>query len=381
MIALDPENHRPIAETMRTLRIKLHHDFPDMSFYFASPDIVSQILNFGIPAPIDIQVTGRDPKNYDVAKEIEREVAKIPGAADVHVHQVVNGPELRVNVDRTRAGQIGLTQQNVASTMLISLSSSGQSAPNYWLNFKNGVNYSVAVQTPQYKMDSLQQLKNTPIAGSGNSTLQLLSNLATIERRETPVIVNHYNVQPVYDILTSVQDRDLGGVADDVQIVGQRRRACDVRLDTRRSVGVRDDVADGLDAFVGQGLTLFPGEVEHHVGGFAVSTLRSGRGERVPPEVLDVPGILAQLADDLVVVLVRVGAEGLLAFEDDHHRAVGVEFAEVGAHPLHRDHRRRVLRSHRSRMQLTDHLELRGQDVDGDGDPDPEQQDRDGQYA
>ena len=219
LIALDPENHRPIAETMRTLRIKLHHDFPDMSFYFASPDIVSQILNFGIPAPIDIQVTGRDPKNYDVAKEIEREVAKIPGAADVHVHQVVNGPELRVNVDRTRAGQIGLTQQNVASTMLISLSSSGQSAPNYWLNFKNGVNYSVAVQTPQYKMDSLQQLKNTPIAGSGNSTLQLLSNLATIERRETPVIVNHYNVQPVYDILTSVQDRDLGGVADDVQRV------------------------------------------------------------------------------------------------------------------------------------------------------------------
>ena len=222
LIALNPENHRPIADTMRALRIKLHHDFPDMSFYFAAPDIVSQILNFGIPAPIDIQVTGRDPKNYALAKEIEREVAKISGAADVHVHQVVNGPELRVNVDRTRAGQLGLTQQNVASTMLISLSSSGQAAPNYWLNFQNGVNYAVAVQTPQYNMDSLQQLKNTPISSSGNATMQLLSNLATIERRETPVIINHYNVQPVYDILASVQDRDLGGVADDVQTVLNR---------------------------------------------------------------------------------------------------------------------------------------------------------------
>ena len=222
LIALDPEHHAPIADTMRALRIKLHQDFPDMTFYFAAPDIVSQILNFGIPAPIDIQVTGRDPKNYAVAKEIERAVARISGAVDVHLHQVVNGPELRVNVDRTRAEQIGLTQQNVASTMLISLSSSGQAAPNYWLNYQNGVNYSVAVQTPQYNMDSLQQLKNTPIASSGNASLQLLSNLAAIERRESPVIVNHYNVQPVFDILASVQDRDLGGVADDVQTVLNR---------------------------------------------------------------------------------------------------------------------------------------------------------------
>jgi len=222
LISLNPENHKPVADYMRSLRIKLHSDFPDMSFYFASPDIVSQILNFGIPAPIDIQVTGRDAKNFDVAKQIAREVAKIPGAVDVHVHQVLNGPELRINVDRTRAGQIGLTQQNVASTMLISLSSSGQAAPNYWLNFQNGVNYQVAVQTPQYNMGSLQELENTPIASPGASSPQLLGNLASIERRETPVIVNHYNVQPVFDVLASVQDRDLGGVEDDVQKVLDR---------------------------------------------------------------------------------------------------------------------------------------------------------------
>lgn len=219
LIALDPEKHGPVAGYMRSLRRELHKDFPDMTFYFAAPDIVSQILNFGIPAPIDVQVTGNDPKNYEVAEQIRDKIAKIPGAADVRVHQVVNGPELRINVDRTRAQQIGLTQQAVASTMLVSLSSSGQAAPNFWLNFKTGVNYTVAVQTPQYNMDTLQELENTPISVSGSSQPQLLGNLAEIDRKESPVIVNHYNVQPVFDIMASPQDRDLGGVADDIQKV------------------------------------------------------------------------------------------------------------------------------------------------------------------
>ncbi len=215
LVSLQPK-HRPVANYVRTLREKLHHDFPDMEFYFSAPDIVSQILNFGIPAPIDIQVTGRDPRGYEIANQIKGRVAQIPGAADVHVHQVVHGPDLRVNVDRTRAQQIGLTQNDVARTMLISLSSSGQNAPNYWLNFKNGVNYQVAVQTPQYKMDTLQDLRNTPVVAPNLPRPELLGNLATIERRESPIIVNHYNVQPVFDVLANVQGRDLGGVASEV---------------------------------------------------------------------------------------------------------------------------------------------------------------------
>ncbi len=218
LVALNPK-HKPTAQYVRILREKLHHDFPDMEFFFSAPDIVSQILNFGIPAPIDIQITGRDPKGYDIANQIKTRVAQIPGAVDVHVHQLVHGPDLRVNVDRTKAEQIGLTQSNVAQTMLISLSSSGQTAPNYWLNFQNGVNYQVAVQTPQYKMDTLQDLQNTPVVAANLPRPELLGNLATIERRESPVIVNHYNVQPVFDVLANVQARDLGGVADEVNKV------------------------------------------------------------------------------------------------------------------------------------------------------------------
>jgi multidrug efflux pump subunit AcrB len=210
------ENHKPTAQYMRILRERLHRDFPDMDFYFSAPDIVSQILNFGIPAPIDVQITGRDKKNYSVAQEMEKRIARIPGAVDVHVHQVVHGPDLWVNVDRTRAQEIGLSQNDVARTMLISLSSSGQAAPNFWLNFDNGVNYQVAVQTPQYKMDTLQDLKNTPVVAPNLPRPELLGNLATVEHRESPVIVNHYDVQPVFDVLANVQGRDLGGVADQI---------------------------------------------------------------------------------------------------------------------------------------------------------------------
>jgi len=217
LVSLDPEHHGSTQAYMRTLRAKLHHDFPDMGFYFAAPDIVSQILNAGVPAPIDLQVTGRDPMTYNVAKQLQQQITRIPGAVDVHLHQQIHGPDLRVNVDRTRAQQIGLTQRDVANTMLISLSSSGQSAPNFWLNFQNGVNYQVAIQTPQYKMDTLNALENTPTVAPGLPQPQLLGNLATIEHRESPVVVNHYNVQPVFDVLANTQDRDLGGVSDEIQ--------------------------------------------------------------------------------------------------------------------------------------------------------------------
>ncbi|HEY3898136.1 MAG TPA: efflux RND transporter permease subunit [Chthoniobacter sp.] len=221
LVGLDPEHHGSTPKYVRELREKLHAKFPDMSFYFAAPDIVSQILNSGLPAPIDIQITGHDPKNYEIAKELRTRIAAIPGAADVHIHQLVHGPEFWVNVDRTRAQQIGLTQESVASTMLTSLSSSGQAQPNFWLNFKTGVNYNVAVQTPQYDMETLNDLRNTPVAAPGLTHPELLGNLATITRSESPVIVNHYNVQPVFDILATSQDRDLGGVAGDINKVLQ----------------------------------------------------------------------------------------------------------------------------------------------------------------
>jgi multidrug efflux pump subunit AcrB len=252
LVALNP-NHKPTAQYVRILREKLHRDFPDMEFYFSAPDIVSQILNFGIPSPIDIQVTGRDPKGYDIANQIKARVAQVPGAVDVHVHQLVNGPDLRVNVDRTRAEQIGLTQNNVAQTMLISLSSSGQTAPNYWLNFQNGVNYQVAVQTPQYKMDTLQDLQNTPVVAPNLPRPELLGNLATIERRESPVIVNHYNVQPVFDVLANVQGRDLGGVADEVAKVVDSFKS---QLPRGTFLSMRGQVQSMNSSFAGLGAGL-----------------------------------------------------------------------------------------------------------------------------
>jgi multidrug efflux pump subunit AcrB len=252
LVALNP-NHKPTAQYVKILREKLHHDFPDMEFYFSAPDIVSQILNFGIPSPIDIQVTGRDPKGYEIANQIKTRVAQIPGAVDTHVHQMVHGPDLRVNIDRTRAEQIGLTQNNVAQTMLISLSSSGQTAPNYWLNFQNGVNYQVAVQTPQYKIDTLQDLKNTPVVAPGLPRPELLGNLATIERRESPVIVNHYNVQPVFDVLTNVQGRDLGGVADEVAKVVDSFKS---KLPRGTFLSVRGQVQSMNSSFAGLGAGL-----------------------------------------------------------------------------------------------------------------------------
>ncbi len=249
LVALNP-NHKPTAHYTRILREKLHQNFPDMEFSFAAPDIVSQILNFGIPAPIDVQVTGQNPKGYDIANEIKGRVAQIPGAADVHVHQLVHGPDLRVNVDRTRAQQIGLTQNDVARTMLVSLSSSGQNAPNFWLNFKNGVNYQVAVQTPQYKMDTLQDLQNTPVVGQNLPRPELLGNLASVERRESPVIVNHYNVQPVFDVLANVQGRDLGGVADQVNKVVDEYKS---KLPRGTFLSVRGEVQSMNKSFAGIG--------------------------------------------------------------------------------------------------------------------------------
>jgi multidrug efflux pump subunit AcrB len=217
LVSLKEGQHGPTWEYVRELRKKLRDEFPQATFFFQPSDIVSQILNFGLPAPIDIQVVGRnEEENYALAKRIESRIARIPGAADVHLHQVANAPTINVNVDRTRASQVGLTQRDVANSMLISLSSTSQVAPNYWLNPLNGVNYLVAVQTPLYRMDSTEKLGSTPINFNGSGT-QLLSNLAGFERGQEMAVVNHYNVQPVMDIYANVENRDLGSFANDVE--------------------------------------------------------------------------------------------------------------------------------------------------------------------
>ncbi len=218
LISLNQEKHAPSLSYERKIREMMKSKFPEETMFFQAANITTQILNFGLPAPIDIQIVGRDEKgNYKIAQEIEKRVAGIPGAVDVHIHQEVNYPQVDVKVDRSRAQQLGLAQRDVTNSMLISLSSSGQLAPNQWLNPVNGVNYNVAVQTPTYKIDSFDAMQRTPIsAPNGTGAVQLLGNLATLKRDSSRAIVNHYNVQPVYDIFANVDLRDLGGVANDI---------------------------------------------------------------------------------------------------------------------------------------------------------------------
>jgi multidrug efflux pump subunit AcrB len=262
LISLNKEHHGPTLDYQVRLRKRLNERFPDLSFFFQPANITTQIVNFGLPAPIDIQIIGRDSEgNYRTAQELARKVAAIPGAADVHVHQVVAQPEFRLEVDRTKASEIGLTQRDVTSSMLISLSGSSTVAPNFWMNWNNGVNYNVGVQTPQYRIDSLDSLLRTPIAPPGNAAssagqdnamvgrgsfvgsapngtslaygnpgteagkAQLLSNLVSVRRAYTPVIVNHYNVWPVFDVYANVDRRDLGGVGAAVEHIMRAQEA------------------------------------------------------------------------------------------------------------------------------------------------------------
>jgi CzcA family heavy metal efflux pump len=217
LIALNPEHHHPTAQYIRKLRRQLPASFPGVEFFFQPADIVSQILNFGLPAPVDIQIVGADMRSsYDIGQRIANRLRQIPGAADVHVQQMLSLPTLRLDMDRTRIGEVGFSAQNVAQSVLISLSGSAQTAPDFWLNPKNGVTYPIAIQTPQYHMTSLQDLMNTPVTGGSGRTPQLLGNLAQITPVARPAVVNHYNVQPVIDVYASTQGRDLGGVASDI---------------------------------------------------------------------------------------------------------------------------------------------------------------------
>jgi multidrug efflux pump subunit AcrB len=241
LVSLKP-THRPTAEYVARLREELPKRFPECTFFFEPADITSQILNFGLPAPIDVQVVGVNRAgNLAVAQKLQKEIAKVPGIADVHLHQITDRPDLHLDVDRVMASELGLTQQDVSGSVLVSLSSTTQVSPNFWVNPDNRVNYRVAVQTPEYRIHSMETLLNTPIirsqAAGANATglatpssgttgtlkpvtsqaPQLLSNLVDVRRGQSNANVNHYDVQPVYDIYANVQGRDLAAVAADVQ--------------------------------------------------------------------------------------------------------------------------------------------------------------------
>jgi multidrug efflux pump subunit AcrB len=254
LVALNPENHEPTARWVKALRESLPREYPGVTFFFQPADIVSQILNFGLPAPIDVQVTGFNQQaTHEIALEAAARMARIPGAADVHLHQVVNAPSLQVNVDRSRLAELGLTQRDVANNVLVTLSSSAVVAPNYWSDPRSGINYIVAVQTPQSRVDSVNNLMNTSVTPATAGPPQLLSNLATLERREVPAVISHSNVQPVFDVYANVQDRDLGSVAAAVQRIVAELRP---KLPPGHTIAVRGQVQSMNSAFLRLGLGL-----------------------------------------------------------------------------------------------------------------------------
>ena len=252
LIALKP-GKRDTQHYMRLLRADLREKFPDGTFFFTPANITNQILDFGLPAPIDLQVVGRGKGNYAIAQELMKKVAAIPGAVDVHVHQQVTYPTMQVNVDRSKARQVGLTQQDIAQSMLISLTGTGQTAPNEWLNPVTGVNYQIVVQTPNYRVNTLQDLARTPVTSPLGNTSQLLGNLATFKRDASPIIVDHYNIQPVFDIYADVDQRDLGGVASEIRkIMNSEQR----NLPVGTTLELRGEVKTMRDSFVRLGIGI-----------------------------------------------------------------------------------------------------------------------------
>jgi CzcA family heavy metal efflux pump len=213
-LALTPDHH-PTADHVRRLRERLPGEFPGTTFSFLPADIVSQILNFGLPAPIDIQVVGMSPQNRELAVRLLESLRAIPGVVDLRIQQNFNYPELLVVSDRSRAGQLGLSQRDIASNLLLTLSGSGQISPTYWLNPETSLQYPIVTQAPQYRMNSLSDLLNVPISASGQ--WQILGGLATVNRGFGQGIVTHYDSQPVIDIFGEIQGRDLGAVAREVR--------------------------------------------------------------------------------------------------------------------------------------------------------------------
>jgi CzcA family heavy metal efflux pump len=241
------EDHDPAAGYVKALRTVLPQKFPNATFSFLPADIVSQILNFGLPAPIDVQVVGNNQTaNYAYANDLLKKIRLIPGIADLRIQQVFNYPQINLDVDRTLAGEVGLTQRDVANSLLVTLSGSSQVQPNFWLNPENGVSYPIVAQMPQYRVNSISDLSNIPITSQKGKSQQYLGGLAKITQGPSPGVVSHYNVQPVIDIFGDLQGRDLGAVSADVS-----RILADTKKDLPRGsyVIVRGQVQTMNDAY------------------------------------------------------------------------------------------------------------------------------------
>ncbi|GAB3797981.1 efflux RND transporter permease subunit [Spirosoma humi] len=256
LISLGEERSHPTNDYVRELRTRLREEMPDVTYFFLPADIVSQILNFGLTAAIDVQVSGFDrANNLKVAREMEAKIAQVPGAVDVHLHQVLDAPELFLDVDRERAGQFGLTEQRVATNLNISLSGTGQTRPNFWPDPVSGFPYIIAVQTPPYKLDSYDKLLQTPIAAgqTDRATPQLLSNVMTMKRTTAPVIINRVNTQPTYDVYASVEKTDLGSVAKALEEITAEYKT---QLKPGNVVSIRGQVESMESAFSRLGLGI-----------------------------------------------------------------------------------------------------------------------------
>jgi len=253
------DGHRPTEEFVSLLRAELPRRFPGVEFFFQPADIVTQILNFGLPAAIDVQFSGADMAgNAARAAELTKAIKQIPGAVDAHVHQRLDGPSLNLQMDRTRLQQYGLTAANVGQNVLIALSGSSQTAPAFWLNPQNGVVYSIAVQTPQYNVDSLDSLLNIPVgtggaAAASGASQQLLGNLVDAQAARQPAVMSRYNIAPVIDVYVSVQGTDLASVASKVQLLVDEMRP---KLSRGSQVAIRGQVQTMQSSFIGLGVGL-----------------------------------------------------------------------------------------------------------------------------
>ncbi len=267
------KDHRPTNDYVEDLRGKLAQEFPGVTFYSLPVDMTTQILNFGLPAPIDIQIIGHNEvANHDFAEKLMQEIKYVPGTADLHIQQPFNEPRLFVDVDRSRAQDIGLTQRDVAGSLLVALSGSFQTSPTFWLNPKNGVSYNVATQSPQYTLDTLGDLESVPITASaapnpnanfnmftpaaqmGGQPIQILGNLASITRGEELATVTHYDIQPAVDIYGNIDKTDLRSVADKIRAIIAKRQK---ELPSGSRLVIRGQVQTMRSSFIGLVSGLF----------------------------------------------------------------------------------------------------------------------------
>ncbi|WP_158820715.1 efflux RND transporter permease subunit [Granulicella sp. S156] len=219
------KNHHPTADYVRDLRRDLPREFPGATFYFVPADMVTQILNFGLPSPLDIQVEGSNVQaNHEIAEKIMADLHQVPGLADLHIQQPLDYPTLDVAVDRTKALQAGYTERDVATSVLNTLSGSFQVTPLFFVNWVNGVNYNLVAQTPQYRIQSVKDIQDIPITGGSKNNPEILADVASMKRAHEMAIVSHYNIRRVIDIYGAPQDRDLGSVSRDVERIVDAHR-------------------------------------------------------------------------------------------------------------------------------------------------------------